>query len=55
MYPYDVALIQSPCHVAGRFDDRDAMTKQNLNEAGNGRAQRVARISLEWVPLSERK
>lgn len=25
MYPYDVALIQSNCHVVRRLDERDEM------------------------------
>lgn len=30
MYPYDVALIQSPCEVVRRLDERDALLKKNI-------------------------
>ena len=30
MYPYDVALIQSPCQVIRSRDERDELIKQNI-------------------------
>ncbi|HXG53144.1 MAG TPA: nitrilase-related carbon-nitrogen hydrolase [candidate division Zixibacteria bacterium] len=34
MYPYDVALIQSNCHVVRRRDERDELIKRNLKRIG---------------------
>lgn len=30
MYPFDVALIQSNCHVVRRLDERDERIERNL-------------------------
>lgn len=34
MYPYDVALLQSNCHVVCSFDERDEQIKKNLKRIG---------------------
>jgi len=49
MYPYDVALIQSPCHVVRRLDERDELIKKNIqriNELAGFAANRVGEIKL---------
>ena len=49
MYPCDVALIQSNCHVVRRLDERDEMIKKNLkriNELVGFANNRVGEIKL---------
>lgn len=49
MNPYDVALIQSPCQVIRRLDERDDLIKQNLKritQLTGWAANRVGEVKL---------
>ncbi len=49
MVPYDVALIQSPCHVVRRLDERDSLIQQNvkrIRELAGFAINRVGEIKL---------
>lgn len=49
MYPYDVALIQSPCEVVRRLDERDTLIKRNIKrikELTSWAINRVGEIKL---------
>ncbi len=49
MYPYDVALIQSPCQVIRRRDERDEIIKQNIKriiQLTSFAANRVGEIKI---------
>src|SRR3970282_1154439 len=49
MFPYDVALIQTPCQVIRRLDERDDLLKQNIKritELTSWAANRIGEVKL---------